>query len=272
MNDRHDSLKIINDFISNNLPFKVVSNSIKYSTPIIDSDDNSRNILLILDSSFNPPHWAHYTIISRAIEYYKSLGYISIRVMLLLSIENADKKPKPASFHERLDMLQIMAGIVCKQESIDTIVSITRFSKFVDKEKMIRGYNKTDKIVFLLGFDTATRLFEPKYYLPQTVPQALEKFMENTELFCLTRGSNEETISEQLSLPAEIKSGKYEPNILKEWASKIHVISNRNQYKDVSSSTVRHELLTGTPIKELENQVPKEILNYIQNSGASIFS
>jgi len=70
-------------------------------------------ILLVLDSSFNPPTVAHRRMVLSALSSNVDKDIerptIPSRVLLLLAINNADKSPQPAAFPERLAMMYIFA-------------------------------------------------------------------------------------------------------------------------------------------------------------------
>lgn len=225
--------------------------------------------LLVLDSSFNPPHMGHYTLIKKALNFYQKTNE-KLHVLLLLSVNNADKTPKPASFDKRMDMMCLMADMLA-EESVEASVAITTFGKFVDKSSAIHGeFGSQVSIVYLVGFDTIIRIFDPKYYAPLLPAQALESFMLNTEFYCLTRGTEVETL-EQLHYSKEIRDGKYEPIIPKSWYDKVHVGKNVEKYASVSSSAIR-DLFYTSP-ESVRNEIPSRISAYIkeQYPNSNIF-
>lgn len=257
--------------------------------------DENDSILLVLDSSFNPPHWGHYTLIKKSYEYYHQLyPDKEINVLLLLSVQNADKAAKPASFDKRVEMMCVMGGILTQNfDKLSCSVGLTIFGKFIDKDKIIRDRFFSDgKIIYLVGFDTITRIFDPKYYTPETPAIALKEFMKQTEFCCLTRhddesdndsdNDSEETYNVQLNYSKEISDGKYEPLVPREWGSKVNVLLNDPKYSNVSSSAIRKvmsQLYGELPnneimIDDLKEQLPNEIVKYIlRESGVkSIFS
>ncbi|KAK5959985.1 nicotinamide-nucleotide adenylyltransferase PWA37_002821 [Arxiozyma heterogenica] len=255
-----------------------------------DEESGEKNpILLVLDSSFNPPHWGHYTLIKKSYEYYsQSYPNKKIHVLLLLSVQNADKEAKPASFDKRMDMMCIMSRLLNKNfESLSTYVGLTIFGKFVDKDSIIRKkFFNQGVIVYLVGFDTIIRIFDPKYYIPQALAVVLQHFMKNVEFCCLTRSNVNDNESEdftnQSTYSQDILQGKYEPLIPKEWGHKINILSNNPKYINVSSSKIRKLMvpLHGTKslneeiLNDLKKQLPNQIIEYIIQSSESksIFS
>ncbi|UNI24618.1 Nicotinamide-nucleotide adenylyltransferase [Purpureocillium takamizusanense] len=121
------------------------------------------------------------------------------RVMLLLAVNNADKAPKPASFPVRLCMMEGFArellggddeegvstppGVGEKEQDtsrrrrqdaaagLEVDLAVTTMPYFHDKERAIdasgfygRGGDEAPEQVFLAGYDTLIRIFNPKYY------------------------------------------------------------------------------------------------------------
>ncbi|CAR23816.1 nicotinamide-nucleotide adenylyltransferase [Lachancea thermotolerans CBS 6340] len=220
--------------------------------------DKCRRVL-VLDSSFNPPHMGHYTLVERAVKYY---GSTDLQVILLLSINNADKEIKPASLDKRMDMMCIMADLLSKN-SLPVSVGITKYAKFFEKSTAIsKELGHSPKISYLVGFDTIVRVFDSKYYAPLSVADALRDFMSETEFFCLTR-DGETAVQQQLQYPGDIAKGVYEPNIPKSWHSKVVVEKGNEFFSHVSSSSLRKTLYD--PNKDVSASVPPEIYHYIKN-------
>ncbi|CCD22188.1 nicotinamide-nucleotide adenylyltransferase NDAI_0A00280 [Naumovozyma dairenensis CBS 421] len=231
--------------------------------------------LLVLDSSFNPPHYGHYTLVKKSLEFYKQklVDHNKIHVLLLLSTNNADKAPTPAAFPNRMEMMCLMANLLSENENISVSVAITIFGKFIDKTEIIKtDFYPTSEgdIVYLVGFDTIIRIFDPKYYLPITVLEALEIFMEEVEFCCLTRIGSDQ-LMKQLSYSADILAGKYEPIIPRQWGARIHVLSNDERYSSVSSSEIRELVNTGRDKSILTDKLPDKIIDYIFSRSSKLF-
>lgn len=172
----------------NMLNFKIVERNIKAITPKIET-------LMILDSSFNPPHKGHMKMLKTAIRQHKHKSHVG--VLLELSINNVDKGMKPATSSRRLEMMSLFGQDV-DEADIPIYVALTKFGKFTDKIGPIHDhFKKLDfqikDYVFLLGFDTLERLFLPKYYLPNTVEHSLSDFFKKCKIRCLTRGIDAKT-------------------------------------------------------------------------------
>ncbi|KAK7752391.1 hypothetical protein SLS62_005729 [Diatrype stigma] len=160
--------------------------------------------LLVLDSSFNPPTLAHLRMaLSAAAETAEATVPAkspppspsqpqpqSQRVLLLLATSNADKAPKPAAFPQRLammyifaqDLLSAMAAPQSAEEAVQSgpastavDIAVTTEPYFHSKSRAIAesdfyqqstaaAATATFEQVYLTGFDTLIRIFNPKYY------------------------------------------------------------------------------------------------------------
>ncbi|AGO10794.1 AaceriAFR721Wp [[Ashbya] aceris (nom. inval.)] len=216
--------------------------------------------LLVLDSSFNPPHFGHCELIERACDRYKSE---ELHVLLLLSVNNADKEEKPATFDKRLYMMSILADLLSKR-SIDTSVGLTTHARFIEKTGAIHKHGfHGGRITYLMGFDTLVRFLDPKYYKPSTLIEALSDFMRQTDLFCLARKDGT-GMDKQTTYGTVLANGGYEPEIPRAWASHISIDSSPGKYYGLSSTEVRNRIQQRQPLSDL---IPKEILDYIHSAG-----
>lgn len=204
------------------------------------------NVVHILDSSFNPPHFGHLQLI-------KSSSDLS-HVVLLLSINNADKLPKPASFEERLDMIYEF-GESLKSDHVDYSICVLKSPKFVDKSMQLDKEFHSKKC-FLLGFDTLIRIFDQKYY-NEPISVALDKFMEQNEFICVTRSRDYE---DQINYLQDLRNGKLLLPPL--WAGKINLVTNNDDTNEVSSSSIREKVKQEQPIDDLTYN---RVVNYIKS-------
>lgn len=194
----------LKDFAASQSAFKVLqtipATSPPSSTPI--------RTLFVLDSSFNPPSKAHSSLVKTALKPSDPIPHtVSPRVLLLLATVNADKKPKPADFEDRLVMMTLMAedlrssfSHASSAQSTSTSTStpspatptidigITKEPYFIDKAASIddsnvytsASPNPEDEVeqIHLTGFDTLIRIFTPKYYPNHDPPlSALAPFL-----------------------------------------------------------------------------------------------
>lgn len=207
------------------------------------------NTLYVLDSSFNPPSKAHLSLVKATLNKplltsndEDSQTHVTSshgkdasagaaggppRVLFLLATVNADKKPKPADFEDRLVMMTLMAeelhslGFPLGDPSTDISnksrapivdIGITKQPYFIDKASAIEqshAYSSrptptpttssppttttgvgdnTITQVHITGFDTLTRIFTPKYY-PEYNPalSALEPFLSRHRIHATIR-------------------------------------------------------------------------------------
>lgn len=210
--------------------------------------------LCILDSSFNPPHYGHYSLIKESVKYrYNGKDPDTTGVLLMFSVNNCDKKtPKPAAFEYRLDMMCLFADYIKDKLDVPTYVIITDQAIFADKSLLVQSWIKDTvgvieglKLTFLLGYDTLVRVFDNKYYEPIPTTVALRDFMEQNDLFSVTRDDDKNSsIAEQLQYVDKIKAGKIE-DCLSEWGDKIFVTSGDAEVLKLSSSKIRSQVEAG---------------------------
>ncbi|ODV77986.1 Nucleotidylyl transferase [Suhomyces tanzawaensis NRRL Y-17324] len=244
--------KPLQDFLSSLADFRVIYNSSgsQFITP-----NTSR--IFILDSSFNPPHLGHYALIKESLsgKYFTHDEKPDERViLLLLSVNNADKQHAPESFENRLEMMYLMAQDLSKKypQTHNISIGLTKHAKFVDKSvSILRSLDVSAiRLTFLVGYDTLIRIFNPKYYLPDKISSSLEDFMTSTDLFCLTRNDGELHHSEQSSYLENIRSGKNE-HIPTHWSNNIFLHENfGDEVGMISSSKVRHSIQNGGDWKD----------------------
>lgn len=264
----------LENFLKSGKEFSLVYKS---SAPLV-----SVSRILILDSSFNPPHMAHLTLAKEAISHdFKDgkNGEISSgpqkMLLLLLAVKNADKiVPVPALFEHRLQMMQLMANSLEKLK-IPVSIGLTTHARFAEKSSAIQNFinadslwvNLSTKLTFLLGYDTLIRVLDPKYYAPASLEDSLNNFMTKTDLFCLTRAENGDQFTKQQNYIQGIANGEF-PEIPRLWANYIHmktVSESRDTIGGISSSGIRAAYLSNTHPQNLP--LLKEIDAYIQSNG-----
>ncbi|KAH3673574.1 hypothetical protein WICMUC_003681 [Wickerhamomyces mucosus] len=253
--------------MSKNLISEQLKNFVQVSSSSFEVIHSTASFLpqkvFILDSSFNPPHKGHYALVTKYLEYYNSHSHnSSIRpsLLLLLSIKNADKTiPDPNVFVHRLEMIHLFSQYVEAEMKIDVSIGLTKHAKFIDKAFSIKERFRIppeDKLTFLLGFDTLIRVFNPEYYKPLSLRDALRGFVESNEIFCLTR--NDE-IDMQFQFMNSI-SRDFPPV----WSENIKLVHNEENALSISSSYIRNEVSFNR--KGWEDLVFHSISSYIKEN------
>lgn len=234
--------RLLQEFLNSKSDFSII-----YKT--------SSNILLegakricILDSSFNPPHMGHFSLIKESLEYDYKSALNKKSVLLLLSVKNADKiKPRPAHFSHRIEMMIKLADHINQSFDVNVNVGLTNHAKFADKSKSVIEYIKSQnaslisktKLTFLVGFDTLVRILDAKYYTPEPLSVALGDFFNFSDIFCLTRSDGSFSIEEQNDYIKSISNGE-KLEVPKQWASNIYLVQNEEaDISNISSSNIR---------------------------------
>lgn len=268
-------LKPLQEFVASKADFRIVYSTASSSQGAPEFITNSTQRVCVLDSSFNPPHLAHYAIIEELLK--SNFDDVPIKnkvLLLLLSVQNADKlHPQPESFDQRLAMIHLMADHIAANFPITVAIGLTKQAMFVNKSLSILNYLDSQqitikpgfKLTFLIGFDTLIRILNPKYYLPDKLSVSLEHFMKMTDLVCLTRHSETVTINQQLVYVKEISLGQHE-EIPSHWSKNIFLLRNMDEkVATFSSSGIRKEIVLGDPA--WKKQVLPEVAKYIEDNN-----
>lgn len=254
--------KVLSEFREFNKTFEIIHQT-------KNTLDTTR--LFILDSSFNPPHLAHYSLVKTSIDYeaFKN-DRNSSSVLLLLSISNADKADgEPASLEQRIDMIILLAEHITKSLGVPAAVALTSCPKFADKCEAIQNHSRELalpklKLTFLVGFDTIIRILDQKYYT-SPISVALNDLFQNSDFLVLTREDKKHTIEFQLSYVKQLHDGSLKA-IPNDWASRIYIVVNDNLIEaDISSSAIRSNIRNGN-IHWQEKTIP-EIATYIKEKS-----
>ncbi|KAK3182652.1 hypothetical protein K4F52_006103 [Lecanicillium sp. MT-2017a] len=253
--------------------------------------------VVVLDSSFNPPTRAHAQMAQSAIlEAISTLPSLSsdtkasdssrTRLVLLLAVNNADKAPKPASFPQRLGMMDALGNALrrrlMKENGVDVEVdlAVTTMPYFNKKAAAIErsGFYRAGEVgespeqVFLAGFDTVIRIFNPKYYTDDveagTTPmkKALGPFFESARLRVTMRPDDEWGSEEQQEAYVKgLEDGKLEEvGGDAAWAKRVELVTGEGGV-GVSSSKVRAMVEAGE--KGLGDMVDEDVEEWIESEG-----
>ncbi|KAK3944434.1 hypothetical protein QBC46DRAFT_374313 [Diplogelasinospora grovesii] len=271
--------------------------------------------LVVLDSSFNPPTIAHLRMATSAIHDLNQrdrLGPGALRLLLLLAINNADKAPKPAAFDQRLAMMWAFAQDIQQsledekwnntrsdkdvtEEEQDSYLSIdvalTTQPYFHDKSAAIAesafyrpggGSEENGEAleqIFLVGYDTLIRIFDPKYYGPPAstggdsstgdmpMQKALGPFFARAKLRVTMRtdadwgGEDDQAahLADLLSTEGMKRIGG-----CSDWVARIEVVEGRKRGEGIVSSTVARKAAANHDWNTLDKIVPPEVRKWVR--------
>ncbi|OHF02347.1 cytidylyltransferase [Colletotrichum orchidophilum] len=289
--------------------------------------------LVVLDSSFNPPTLAHLRMAVSAIRGLQgrrgkeSAAGASeagaargpggpVRLLLLLAVNNADKKPKPAAFSVRLGLMYAFAadlrdelrrtdaatslredsvGIpqeVAEKVEIDVDFGLTAMPYFHDKSQAIsdaKFYAQEDgeegepEQVYLAGYDTLIRIFNPKYYNapsastgsdegPEVVApirRALDPFLGRSKLRITMRTDDEwGDEGEQVAYLRGLRDGGLEEvGGRGNWAERVEMVRGREDGEEVVSSTKVREAASKGDAETLGRLLSSRVKQWVLEEG-----
>lgn len=228
--------------------------------------------LYILDSSFNPPSFAHFTLASSALKNPDRREESPYRLLLLFSTHNADKAPSPASFVQRIALMTIFAEDLSQSlksakvsssvdiSNISIDIGLTKEPYYSDKSEAIAQtkppfYASNPRHVHLVGYDTLIRFCNPKYYPKHDPPlSALKPFFGAGHKLRVTQrptdASDESsrefgTTEEQAKYLQDLKNGKQEAaGFEPAWAENIDMVE-AEEGVGISSTRVRNAAKEG---------------------------
>ncbi|VVT49119.1 uncharacterized protein SAPINGB_P002113 [Magnusiomyces paraingens] len=271
----------------------------------------SKAPVFVLDASFNPPHRAHYALARLAALHYAQLGPtqlgpVQVNVVLSYAALNADKGTASITDQRRREAMiknfstwffgDQRVHSATTRTKVEWAVAIVRAAspKFVDKCRDLStllgkcdGFTQeneeikdsSDRIVFLMGFDTLVRLLDPKYYPGENgkgtsiVPQ-LNGFFKMAQVWALPRGETEPLATKARWLTAVADGSVAFPEW---WAQRVDILdpaavgddedgSYKVRLSDVSSTRVRAAAHDGDWDTVLDIVDSPEVCQYIQEN------
>lgn len=227
--------------------------------------------LVVLDSSFNPPTLAHLRVATSALQ-----AGAGARLLLLLAVNNADKAPKPVAFAVRLGLMCAFAEDLLAQgarEGMEVDVGVTTMPFFHDKARAVEGggfYGEGVEQVYLAGYDTLIRIFNPKYY-PEAeggMKAALGPFLERGKLRVSLRVGDEWGGEEEQRryLEGLREGGLEEVGGKREWAERVDLVTGTEGGEVVSSSKVREMAGRGDE-KGLKGLLGERVRGWVLEEG-----
>lgn len=245
-----DTLKLMRQFMASSESLVRISGNLT----------SMKGPLLVLDSSFNPPTLAHMSLIKAAVSRYPS----SPQVLLLLGTSNPDKPTQtPENYAHRLAMIQLFAKELSFVAS-QPVIALTKHSRFIDKVSDMQQLAPWKTIVFLVGYDTLLRIFDPKYYLESEFDSAIQRLLTTAQFCCVAREFNTTTSMPQVgSVATQLEFSKSVPQMA-QYADRIVMVQPQSK---VSSSQARKVASASSheqqSMPKLSDLVPKSIASYI---------
>ena len=240
--------------------------------------------LYVLDSSFNPPTLAHRRIACSALRECRDSSR-PVRLLLLLATQNADKPAKPASFEDRLAMMDLFAHDLrahlatllreddghkeATEESALPVIDIgvTKLPYFIDKAAAIDAagvYPSALEQVHLTGYDTLIRILDPKYYPPTHTLQPLVPFLTHHRLRVTMRPDSEwgSRRDQEEFLRRLAQGGRESEGGRREWAQRIQLVEGRQPGDPPVSSTLARQACLSHP-EDLDKLVPGPVRQFL---------
>ncbi|KAI0192669.1 cytidylyltransferase [Xylaria flabelliformis] len=227
------------------------------------------------------------------------------RVLLLLAINNADKAPKPAAFSQRLAMMYAFAqGILAESnakgaaesssqspsgakvgcEAVD--IAVTTEPYFHAKAQAIATSDfycgveesasavSTDNAaeseqIYLTGYDTLIRIFNPKYYPNNSMKASLDPLFALARLRVTMRtDDNWGDAAAQISYLDELRAGKLEEAGGRvEWVDRIEMVQGRKEDEAIISSTKVRDAARAEDWEALGVLVGEDIVSWIRENS-----
>lgn len=287
------SPKLVADFFASSLesflasrePFRILCTLPHGDPPVLVPRVPVRPVhqLIVLDSSFNPPTKAHAQMAQSAIRNTNT-GVANTRLLLLLAVNNADKAPVPASFPARLNMMDGFGEGLLEQfgsQGLEIDVAVTTMPYFHTKSSLIAqsfAQQVSTEQVFLTGFDTITRVFNPKYYgdgyttiststgmMPMQV--ALGPLFNRARLRVTMRPDDGwGSADDQREYMRRLGRGEMDHlGVDRDWIDRIELVDGANG-AGISSSNVREAVAKGD-VGVLEQSVSPEVMEWIRLEG-----
>ncbi|KLU87947.1 cytidylyltransferase [Magnaporthiopsis poae ATCC 64411] len=260
--------------------------------------------IVVLDSSFNPPTKAHKRM---AVEGLVHSGWRGTRLLLVLSINNADKAAAtPASFEERWGMMGSLAKDIAahcwdlqlqalekagdaqrKRPRIDETpwfgidMALSTLPYFHQKSAALARVEPEAfsgmrvacaEQILLVGYDTLIRILNPKYYAPEPMEVALAPMFERASLRVMLRADAVMTeLWEQRKQVSDMRLGRDGRRLPWAWRERIIVVEVAHTDRDAETECVSSTRARAAAAQEdwplLEKQVPLPVATWIRDRG-----
>ncbi|KAK5737367.1 hypothetical protein LTR17_006784 [Elasticomyces elasticus] len=260
----------------------VTASNLSPQDPSPASDGDSPKTLFILDSSFNPPSIAHQTLAASALHKSCSDGHPEPhRLLLLFATMNAEKAPSAAAFEQRLTLMTVFAADLLQtlkdskdHSTVSIDIGVTSLPYYTDKSAAIntegtQWYPGKPAHVHLVGYDTITRFFAPKYYPKFDPPlSALDPYFKAGHGLRVTLRPDNEfgTIEEQRAFVKRLETGEMESvGGKKEWVKQVELVQP-DARSGVSSTKIRKAAKRGD-WEEVGELCTPGVVTYVKSEG-----
>ncbi|GAA97771.1 uncharacterized protein L969DRAFT_42808 [Mixia osmundae IAM 14324] len=226
--------------------------------------------LIVLDSSFNPPHRAHLAMLREArTRATKATAYL-----VLVSTKNADKKPQPGdpTLKQKLEMMIRLCHAFGDRDPI--AVGCLAAPTFAEKAGLIdqclerlHSARLRPRQIYLLGFDTLARFFALRYYDESVdeIGKAMQAYFDllGARIICARRGNSEPDQEER-----DLLSKHY----VKRWTEKpdqpVAIINfSDRSVVGISSTEIRKAVKDKQSRSHLSTMLTEEVFDYILAEG-----
>lgn len=168
----------------------------------------------VLSGSFNPLHSGHRALLTTAMAYTYQPGFYE------LSVVNADKPALPYT----------TALTRSRQFRGEQPLLLSRAPRFVDKASAMPGST------FVIGYDTAVRLLDPKYYPGSSVDAVCGEIAAHGCRFLVVGRVDGDGLFRQL-LPTDIPA---------QWRGMFILLDEQAFRRDISSTQIRQGISSDT--------------------------
>lgn len=222
------------------------------------------------------------------------------RVLLLLAINNADKAPKPAAFPQRLAMMYVFAlDLLASASSSHAVaapaaagavdIAVTTEPYFHSKAQAVGSsdfYSSSSSPdaapswrpsdpspttqVYLTGYDTLIRIFDPKYYDGAAgLRAALDPFFSRARLRVTARTDADwGDAAAQRAYLEGLRAGRLEEvGGRAEWAARVALVEGRRDGEEVISSTRVRAAVAADDWDGLRRLVSDDVAAWVRTEG-----
>lgn len=187
----------------------------------------------ILDSSFNPPNFAHKKIADLCLSRFPNCI-----LLFMLATGNADKPSvNVAALQHRVNMMKLMASHEYRANPKVGLALIT-MPRFIDKADAVKAILPKNEIVFAMGYDTLLRLGMQQYY-SEPVTDLMTDFFSKTSVLVLAREEDGITKTPHMEDASEQAEAISKNVLFGQFANQIYVEPAGDDTFGVCSSAAR---------------------------------